>query len=143
MPAIPPTEVMTLGSLGAGISSVSPSWRYNFLNPPPTTPQASPNILAQTIQGLSAGGVGMVKNADGSITLSPTDQATLQTVGAVRAVAMLALAGLVGGVAAVHGYRRHHGSTGWGWTWGIAGTLFPPAALSLALIQGFGKPARK
>ena len=133
MPAIPPTNVMTIGGLGIG--AVSPSWRFNFLNPARTTPQEPQNLLVQTIQGAGVGGLGATMNADGSMTLTKSEQGTI-------GISMLVVAALVGGVSAVHGYRRNKGSKGWGTVWGIAGAVFPAPALSVALIQGFAKPAR-
>jgi len=125
---------MTLGDLGIG--SVSPNWKFNFLNPHRTTPEQPQNLLVQTIQGLGVGGLGAAISADGSLTLSAGERTYL---GIYRTM----LSGLVGGVAAVHGYRRNKGSTGWGWTWGLAGAWFPVPALGVALVQGFGKPKHK
>jgi hypothetical protein len=46
------------------------------------------------------------------------------------------------GASAYHGYRRNN-SLGWGIGWGLLGGMFPAITPSIALAQGFGKPAKK
>ena len=43
---------------------------------------------------------------------------------------------------AYHGYRRNN-SVGWALWWGLMGSMFPVIAPTIALAEGFGKPARK
>ena len=51
-----------------------------------------------------------------------------------------ALVALSVGASAYHGYKRNHGSLGWGVAWGALGGLFPVITPAIALAQGFGKP---
>jgi hypothetical protein len=46
------------------------------------------------------------------------------------------------GVAFYHGYRKNHGSVGWGLAWAIAGRLAPVLTPALALAQGLGQPEK-
>lgn len=62
-------------------------------------------------------------------------KSTLQT---VVEVAVLASVGL----SAYHGYKRNHGSLGWGIGWGVLGGIGFPFTPAIAAAQGFGKPAR-
>lgn len=51
----------------------------------------------------------------------------------------LALAGAVSGI--YHGYKRNHGSVGWGLGWGVFGGMLPIVSIPLSIAEGFGKPA--
>jgi len=42
---------------------------------------------------------------------------------------------------AYHGVKRNHGSAGWGVAWGLSGALFPVITPTIAIAQGFAKPA--
>lgn len=44
-------------------------------------------------------------------------------------------------LAAYHGYKRNHESTGAAVGWGVLGGLFPIITVPVALAQGYGKPA--
>lgn len=46
------------------------------------------------------------------------------------------------GALVYHGYKRNHGSVGWGLVWGLLGGIVWPITLPIALGQGFGKLKR-
>lgn len=50
----------------------------------------------------------------------------------------LALAGAATGI--YHGYKRNHGSIGWGLGWGLFGSVAPVISIPLSIAEGFGKP---
>lgn len=43
---------------------------------------------------------------------------------------------------AYHGYKRNDDSIGWGFAWSCLWPFFPVAPV-IAVVQGFGKPAKK
>ena len=43
-------------------------------------------------------------------------------------------------MSAYHGYKRNHGSIGWGIGWGILGGIGFPFTPGIAAAQGLGKP---
>jgi hypothetical protein len=49
------------------------------------------------------------------------------------------IAGAGAALAVYHGYKRNHGSLGWGIAWGALGALFPLITVPVALAQGFGE----
>lgn len=53
-------------------------------------------------------------------------------------LSLLSMAGA--GLAAYHGYKRNHESTGSAIGWGVLGALFPVITVPVALAQGYGKP---
>ena len=40
---------------------------------------------------------------------------------------------------AYHGAKRHGGSVGWGFGWGLLGAVFPVLTPAIGAAQGFGK----
>lgn len=120
-PQMPPTKVMCLGALTPGMD---PQWRTSFLRSDRTTPQMPQNLLTQSIQGASIGGLG---------DLVLTDQQVL-----AWEIGSLISASLFGALAFIHGYRRNNKSVGWGATWGVLGAMFPVVTMPVAMIEGFG-----
>jgi len=47
-----------------------------------------------------------------------------------------------GTISAYHGYKRNE-SVGWALWWFLMGSMFPIITPTIALAQGFGKPARR
>lgn len=55
----------------------------------------------------------------------------------------LLISTLSAGASAYHGYKRNRGSAGWAVAWGTLGFLFPIITPIVALVQGYGEPAKK
>lgn len=58
----------------------------------------------------------------------------------VAAVAWTAVSTASMAASAFHGYRRNQ-SVGWGLWWGLMGGMFPVIVPTIALAQGYAKPA--
>jgi hypothetical protein len=166
MPYMAPTEIMTLGRLGAAFE---PMVRTNWMGQPRrVTPQQPQNLLRQTtlgglfgtarlLHGLGAVGdqvlatsasdpmVDVTQSSGDPVAMNlpglPTfpwqkSSPTVQ-LGAVIATAALSL--VSAGISAYHGYRRDR-SVMAGVGWGFMGAIFPVVTPIVSIAQGYARP---
>ena len=111
---------------------------------PSTTPklgiyEATPGrvLLMSRVTGIRPAGVPelVIPSNNGAITVREQPKSSAGSVvwGALAVASMAA--------SAYHGVKRNRGSIGYGIWWGVMGSLFPVITPTIAVAQGFAKPA--